>query len=118
MAVTESFLATCRTAIELLPELTTFRDAYSSFDTCSRNDKGLYWHAAYGDAQSGLSPAYRLRAAIRETVRANGGSVTAIDQESAYQTLVGQYVPNINKPIPADQEQAELQRILLEDLMS
>lgn len=121
MAVTEAFLQTCRDLIDDLPELTAFRAAYANFASASHDDKGRYWFLTYGDAQSGLSPAYRLRAAIRQTVEGQAGNdatITPADRQSAYSSLTGQYVPQEAKPMKTAEEKAALQTLLLNELLS
>lgn len=116
MAVTEAFLSSCRDAIEASPELAAFRTAYAAFDAAPRSSKGRYWRAAYDDAQAGLSPAYRVKKVVRDTVQALAdGTVTAMERESAYRTLAGQYVPNVREPQLPAEAAAELQRVIQED---
>lgn len=119
MAVTEAFLASCRTAVEATPELTAFRAAYALYDAATRANKSRYWRLAFDDAQAGLSPAYRLKKVCRETVLALAdATVTASERESAYRTLATQYVPDVPEPAPVEQEQAELQRLIIQELAS
>lgn len=116
MAVTEAFLASCRTAIEASPELAAFRTAYAAFDAAPRSSKGRYWRAAFDDAQAGLSPAYRVKKLVRETVQALAdGTVTAMERETAYRTLAGQYAPSVREPQSTTEVAAELQRVIQED---
>lgn len=117
MAVTESFLASCRTSIELHPEFTAFRTAYTAFDTAPRAQKGAYWRLAFDDAQTGLSPAYRLKKVIRDVIAATADTtVSRTEREEAYRTLSSQYVPAVTEPKERAEEVAELHRLILEDL--
>lgn len=118
MAVSESFLTTCRTAIAALPELATFRAAYTTFDAASHNSKGLYWNAAYGPVSEGQSLAYRVREKIRQIVTVTDSSVVGSDREEAYRTLAAQYVPTVNQPLSAPDEEAALQSLLLRSQLS
>lgn len=119
MAVTESFLASCRTAIDLHPEVAAFRAAYALYDAASRADKGRYWRLAFDDAQTGLSPAYRLKKLVREVIASLAdATVTPAEREAAYRTLGGEYVPAVPEPTPIEQEQLELQRLIIQELAS
>lgn len=121
MALTASFLATCRTVIATLPELATFRTAKTLAETGTRAQRTAAWQAAYGDAQSGLSPAYRLRKAVRDTVNAqadSNGTLGPLDRETAYQTLVAEVVTVVPPPSSAAAEYAAFQRLVTEDQMS
>ncbi len=116
MAVAESFLTSCRTVIAALPELTAFRTAYALFDAAARANKGRYWCLAFDDAQAGMSPAYRLKKAIRDTVNGHADApTTQSDRESAYRTLAAQYVPALERPRDNADELAELHRLIQED---
>jgi len=121
MALTDSFLATCRAAIALLPELATFRTAKTLAETGTRAQRTAAWNAAYSDAQAGLSPAYRLRKAVRDTVNAQAdtaGTLGLLDRESAYQTLVAEVVTTVPPPSSAAAEYAAFQRLVTEDQLS
>jgi hypothetical protein len=119
VAVTAAFLAARRTEIALLAELTAFQAAVATLNATSAADYGRYWQAAFGDAQAGLSPAYRLRKAIRDTVRgAADGTQSALDLEGAYRTLVGEYVSEPPAPTNFNDDAALLQQILTEDALS
>lgn len=122
MPVTDSFLAACRTAVAALPELTAFRAALTSLGSATRTARAAAWVAAYDDnASPAKSPAQRLRKAIRETVLAQAdavGTLSALDRESAYRTLAGEFVPAYPTPLTAAQEDAELQRVLTADRLS
>lgn len=114
MPVTESFLATCRTAIELTAQFTAYRTAYALYDAASTAaDKAVYWNDCFSDAQLGQSPAMALKKAIRETVLANAdATITATERESAYRTLKAYYVGDPAPPL----NDAERQKII-EDLL-
>lgn len=120
MAASTTFLNTCRTQIEASTELSTFRTAYASFDTASHSDKARYWQAAFGDNQSGLSPAYRLRKFIRETVtgQAEISSLAPSDREPAIATLSSEYVPSVSPPLDNPAEAAALSDLLIQELLS
>lgn len=119
MPIAQSFLDTCTTSILLLPELTTFRTAYALYDAASQTDRPGYWADAFDDAQSGLSPAYRLRKAIRDIVRSTvDATISPTEREEAYRTLTALYVPDIKPPRPYAEEAADLQDLLTRELLS
>ena len=116
--VSTTLMDTFRSAVEDEPELAAFRTAYAAFDAASRADKGGYWQAAFDDAQAGMSPAYRLKRAIRGVVASLGGSLTPLGREAAYRALAAQYVPEVPPPAPAEQEAVALQQLLIQELLS
>lgn len=117
MAVTDSFLATCRDLIEDLSELATFRTALARVESASgANAENAAWSACFSDNQADLSPAYRARKAIREIVLGQGEALTIVDRESAYRTLSAAYVPQWEKPATEAEEQATLASIALAKL--
>lgn len=119
MPITVSFLNTCRAAVNASAELAAFRAAQAAYGAAARPDKARLYQACYGDAQAGLSPAYRLRAAVREAVRASAdATVSPLEQEEAYRTLVGEYAPHVRRPQTALEDQADLEAALLEDALS
>lgn len=120
MAASAAFLTTCRAAIILQPEYTAFNTALSSFATSSRSQRSYYWQQCFDDGQAGLSPAYRLRAAIRGVVtslQARNG-VTDLDRETAVQTLCREYVGEQRRPTNAVEEAALLQQAIVQDMLS
>lgn len=119
MPITDAFMASCRSAIATSSELTAFRSALTALAGATRATRPALYQACYGDNQAGLSPAYRLRKYIRDTVQALAATtVTPGERETAYQTLTGEFVPASPVPTPADQEQAKLQTLLIEELLS
>lgn len=121
MALTDSFMATCRAAVLTLSELTTFQTALTNAQAATRANRIAAWHAAYSDTISGPSPANNLRRAIRDTVNAQAdinGTLGLLDRESAYRTLVAEVVPNFAKPLSDAQEAAALETILREEQLS
>jgi hypothetical protein len=122
MPVTDSFLSTCRTAVNLLPELTTFRAALATVGAGSSAERRAAWAACFDDNRStDKSPAYRLRKAIRDTVRAEAdaaGTLSPLDRESAYRTISAEFVPDVAKPHEQARESEELQRLLIESMLS
>lgn len=119
MAVTAAFLASCRSAIVATAEYTAFNTAYALYASASRSSRANYWYLAYGDNQAGLSPAYRLRKAIRDTVLGLADStVTPTERESAYRTLAAEYVQDIAPPMDQNTEKAALEKAILEDQLS
>jgi hypothetical protein len=118
MPTTAAYLTTCRTAIAASPELTAFRTAIALI-AGTRTNRARYWWLAYNDAQAGMSPAYRLRKSIRDTVNANAdATISLTERESAYQSFVLEFAPTMTRPMDAAQEQAELERLLIEDQLS
>lgn len=119
MAVTTAFLNSCRTQIVASAEYTAFNTAYAAYASASRASKPGYWHAAFGDNQAGLSPAYRLNKLIRDTIRGLADStISPSEYESAYRTLSAEYVPDTQRPNDANEERAALQQALIEDAAS
>ena len=105
MAVSDSFLATCRLAVQALPELTAFKSALAALEQADDGAQQARWRAAYSDAQSGASPAYRLRFAIRGVI-GNNATVdhSNQDRELAYRTLAAEVCPERQQPMTPDQE--------------
>lgn len=122
MPVTDAFLATCRAAITSLPELAAFRAALASVGVGSRDQRAANWVACYDNSQSSTqSPAYQVRKAIRETVRAQAdanGTLSPLDRESAYRTMVLEFVPQSPQPMSLLRESEELQRLKLANDLS
>lgn len=120
MAVTEAFLATCRTAIERLPELTAFRTAYASYDQSPKSTKAQYWSAVFDNQATGASLHQLLKNQIRGTVTelARQNSVTDLDREEAYRQLSAQYAPKPARPLSNAVESAQLQELLVQEMLS
>lgn len=119
MPLTDSYLAACRLVIQSLPELTAFRSALAVTETATRADRVRSWHATYDDAQAGHSPAYRLRRAVRDVVNAQAdASITLLERESAYRTLVTEVVPEMARPLTDEQETEAFEKLLREDRLS
>lgn len=119
MAASASFLESCRVQIRVLPELTAFTAALASYNGAARGDRGRYWYLAFNDNQAGLSPAYRLRRAIRDIVTAYVDSTAnAGDREAACVTLANEFCPDTPSPQSTGQEAAELQTAIIDDLLS
>lgn len=113
MAVTTAFLTTCRTAIRLSSELTGFQTAYALFAAATGATRSLYWNRAYSDAQAGLSPAYRLRKLIRETVTANADiTITPGEQQTAYGLLVDEFAPKVGQPMSTVEERLAMRNAM------
>lgn len=116
MSVSDAFLSTCRTRIDATSEKSAFQTAFTTFADATHTDRGRYWHEAFGDGQAGLSPAYRLRKAIRDIVTAHNGesdgSYSQLDIEAAVRTLCNQYVPSGQKPLTAHEEEAVIESLL------
>lgn len=107
MPISAAYTAACRTAVLALPELTAFRAAKAVTDSMTRDQRRAAWYAAYEPSVGGPSPAYNLRRAIRDVVNARGditGNITALDRESAYQTLATEFAPDAERPASAEQE--------------
>lgn len=119
MPISESFLATCRATIDDQAELTTFRTAFGLYESASHANKSQYWHLAFNDAQAGLSPAYALKAVIRGVAQTTADStISPLERESAYRTLVAEYVPDVKQPMTAPEEAAALTELLVQELLS
>ena len=113
MAISNAFLTTCRTAIDSLTELTAYRAATAALDTAGELDKRAKWTLAYNDAQTGGSPALRLRMAIRSVVAGQDLSALSIpERETAYQTLAGIYLRDDEKPPTPAEEVAALTELV------
>lgn len=121
MALTDSFLVTCRSYIDDLDELATYRAALANIASAARANRVAAWHAAYSPTLTGQSPAYNLRLAIRGVVNAQAdiaGTLGPLERESAYSTLSGEYVSTYPKPLDDNQEQAELEKLIRLDRLS
>lgn len=122
MPVTDSFLADCRDDITGLAELAAFRAALASVGAGSADDRRAAWTACFDDNQgANKSPAHRLRQAVRDTVRARAdaaGTLSPLDRESAYRTLVAEFVPAPARPPSRDAEYDETRRELVNELLS
>ena len=105
MAVSASFLATALATIQSTPEYATFTAALARLSAAAEDDRQARWNDAYSDGQVGLSPAYRLRRAIRDAITntavSSGVTLSPADAEGAYQTLVAQVAPEGQPPAPA-----------------
>lgn len=55
MALTTAFLNSCRTSINSLAELTTFRTALAAVGTGTRAERFAAWAAAYSPTASGYA---------------------------------------------------------------
>jgi hypothetical protein len=120
MALTDSFLATCRVSINALSELTTFRTA-QALTVHTRTGHAAAHNRAYGDGTSTPSPAYNLATAIRATVNAladAAGTLGLLDRASAVTTLTAEYIPTPTRVTTAAEETAELEALYLEDSLS
>jgi hypothetical protein len=125
MPLTDTYTAACRLAVSRLPELTSFRSAgaTSAETRAARTAQGS---AQFANDSTGTSPAFRLRQAIRNTVNAEGdkhttagsGVITAADREATYQTLVAEFVPDVDPPISSDAEYAALEALIKEEYLS
>lgn len=124
MALTDAFLAVCRTKVEALSELTAFRTAGALADG-SRAERLAQWGRLYSPGTDATSPASRLSAAIRATVHAEAdkygaagsGVVSAQERMIATATMQGEYVPAITKPLSGADELALLNAALDEDIL-
>jgi hypothetical protein len=120
MALTDAFLATCRVAINSLPELAAFRSANALTDH-TRVGREAAFGRAFGSTTSTPSPAYNLALAIRVTVGAQAdasGALGALDRESAVSTLTAEYLPAGERPPSQAEEAAATEALLLEDQLS
>ncbi len=112
MPASASFLNSCNTAVRLTPEYAAFVAALAALSSAGEEQRLGVWNAAYSDAQPGLSPAYRLRRAVRATV-ADQQAILVValsqeDSEAAYQTLIGSLVPDISPPVPTNERTPSL----------
>lgn len=120
MALTDSFLATCRVAINALPELTAFRTAVA-LTTDSLVGRRAAYGRAYGAATSTPSPAYDLARAIVDTVNAQAdaaGTLGLLDRGGAVATLTAEYLPPADRPNSEAEEEAEQLKLIREDQLS
>ena len=114
MSVIESFLQTVSARIDDLTELTAYRVALANFDGAGElEDQRRLWHVCFSDAQSGMSPTYNLRKAIRELVLDEGASLSVGDREAAYRELNSRYIQQRDKPMNDDQQRALLQDLFI-----
>jgi hypothetical protein len=119
VAVTVTLLNNCRTALAGRPELTAYQTARDAYGAGSDAARPALWYAAFGDNQANLSPAYRLKVAIRETIAQQAdATVTPAERETAYRQLVSEYVQDVPKPTSRTDEQADLVAAINEDLLA
>jgi len=99
MALTDAFLATCRTAITALPELTAFRAARTPMTTgTTRATRLAAWQATF--TPPGSSPQYLLRVAMRSAIQSRAtGAQGPLDLEAAYRTLEAEFSPDASRPL-------------------
>ena len=117
MAISSAFLTTCRAAIILTPEYTAYQAALAALDAASEPDRLAKWQAAYNDAQAGLSPAYRLRRAIRDVVMNQDLSLLgALEREQVCQTLAGMYLRDDERPLTSAEDAAALSTLVAASL--
>lgn len=124
MALTDAFLNVCRAAVDDLNELSAFRTAGALADE-TRAERRAQWSRLYAADTTGTSAADRLRGAIRATVNGQAdtygaigsGVVGAMERETAYRTLIGEYVPEVARPTSDANELAALQAAIDEDTL-
>jgi hypothetical protein len=117
--VTSAQMASFRAQIVASVAYSAYNTAHAAFVAASRSARPALGHAAYSDAQEGLSPAYRLKTAIRDAIASLApATVTAAEREETYRTLVEQYVATPTRPRTAIEDQVELQKLLIEDAAS
>lgn len=106
MPASASFLSTCLATVQATPEYAAFAVATAALSAAGEDARQAKWKLAYDDAQPGLSPAYRLRRAVRDAIANAMVSQTVdlspADREAAYQTLVLQVAPRYPQPVPPD----------------
>ncbi len=112
-------MAAFRAQIVASVAYSTYNTAHAAFVAASRSARPVLWHAAYSDSQDGLSPAYRLKTAIRDAINSlSPATVTDSEREETFRTLASQYVASPPRPRTAIEEQVELQKLLIEDAAS
>ena len=118
MAISDSFLATCRAQILSLTELTTFQTALTKFESANGTDaQRAAWHECFSDAQANKSPAHQLRLAIRAVIgNQNLTDLSSLERESAYRTLESQFVTARYEPPTVQEERQFLQDLLIEQM--
>lgn len=124
MALTDAFLNVCRAAVDDSLELSAFRTAGALADE-TRAERRAQWSRLYAADTTGTSAASRLRAAIRgivngqaDTYGAVGSGVVGLaERETAYATLIGEYVPVVARPTSNANELAALQSAIDEDIL-
>ena len=131
MAVPDTFQATVTntitatvvagTSVRGLPELTAFRNALADIASATRADRLAAWHAAYTPTATGPSLVQQLRKAIRDVINAQAdseGTLSPLERESMYRTLVAEFAPSSDRPQTDDEEYATLQQLLRADQLS
>lgn len=120
MAASDAFLAVVRGMVENLPELTAFRAAGALADE-TRAERTSRYGRVNAVGSDGLTPITRLGKAIRDTVNGQAdvysSYVSPADRDSAYTTLVAEYVPTIEKPLSDTQELAALTTAINEGIL-
>lgn len=104
MAASASFLSAALASARASAEYATFAAARAAFAAAPEGSRQARWSDCYSDAQPGLSPAYRLRRALRDVVAntqiSQSVTLSPAESEAAYQFLVAQLVPEVSAPSP------------------
>lgn len=115
MALTDTFLNACRTALEApVAELTAFRASLAAALAGARSARVAAWHATYSAGADGSSPFQRLCQAVRAVVAAQAdasGALGPLDRESAVRTLCAQYAPEYRRPATDAEQKAAIQAL-------
>ena len=117
MAIAATFMDTCRALVIATPEYTAFRAALSVLDGAGGNGALTAWYICYGNAQLGLSPAYRLRKAIRETIAAQGSALSPVEREEAYRSLDADLVPIHERPRTRAERRGDLMDLAVAQML-
>ncbi len=108
MPASAAFMAAATAAVRLLPEYAALQTSVATLSAAGEEGRQAAWNAIYGDGQVGLSPAYRLRRAIRDVVKntevSQGVVLSQVDREAACQSLAASWVPDV--PTPTRQAEA------------
>lgn len=120
MALTASFVESCRAAHARSAEYAAFRAALAALQGAGESDRARLWLAAYGDGQAGGSPARRAREELRRVVADQAGQtsgVTAADREAAYRLLAAEFAPPADRPRTRAAEDADLRELVTQALL-
>lgn len=126
MPLTTAFLTTCRAKVDTLDELSAFRTA-GALTNDTRSERIARWGRVHATTDSnGTTVGYRLSKAIRDTVNAEAdkyqaagsGVINNNERESAYGTILGEYMPVIDRPTTNADEIAALTTAINNGIMS
>ena len=119
MAVTDAFIATCRTRVLASAQLAAY-NAAGALANDTRAERVAQWGRLFNADSRGTSVAVRTRAEIRGIVNAEADILAATagtvvgreERETLAATLIADYTPDLPRPTSDAVELANIQRII------